>query len=81
MARIVQFPRSFADPGGSPPTDGACGTLLFFTGVRYQRHDDDLTAAPKRRKRAANGDPATKGANGGSLGAGRAARRSPRRAG
>jgi hypothetical protein len=81
MARIVQFPRSLAAPSGSPPADGVCGTLLFFTGVRYQRHDDDMAAVPKRRKRASNGDPATKGAGGGSLAAGRAARRSPRRAG
>ena len=81
MARIVQFPRPFAAPGGSTPADGAFGTLLFFTGVRYQRHDDDLKCAPKRRKRASNAEPAAAGSNGGSLGAGRATRRPPRRAG
>lgn len=65
MGELIRFrPRQGAKPGASPAGEplgeGVSGaTILLFTGVRYERHDDPPARAPKsqsprsgRRKRA-----------------------------
>lgn len=65
MGELIRFrPRQGAKPGalpaGEPQGNGGSGaTILLFTGVRYERHDDPPARAPKsqsprsgRRKRA-----------------------------
>lgn len=65
MGELIRFrPRQGAKPGalrsGTPDRDGAPGaTILLFTGVRYERHEDAPALAPRshsprggRRKRA-----------------------------
>ncbi|MCZ8182098.1 MAG: hypothetical protein O9322_03940 [Beijerinckiaceae bacterium] len=65
MGELIRFrPRQGAKPGtlpaGEPLGNGGSGaTILLFTGVRYERHEDPPAHAPKsqsprsgRRKRA-----------------------------
>ena len=58
MGDVVAF-RPLADrqPHRRSDTDAAAGTILLFTGVRYERHDTAPTApvarSPRKRRRRA----------------------------
>jgi hypothetical protein len=47
MGEIVLF-RSETRPRGNTDAPQGPAEILFFTGVRYERHDDDA-GGPKRR--------------------------------
>ena len=47
MGEIVLF-RSATRPRGNTVAPQGPAEILFFTGVRYERHDDD-SGGPKRR--------------------------------
>lgn len=55
MGELIRFrPRQGAKPGTLPAGEplgkgGAGATILLFTGVRYERHDDPPAHAPKNQ--------------------------------
>lgn len=48
MAQILAFPATDRNRTDASPKGPA--TIVFFTGVRYERLDPKAAAAPRRRK-------------------------------
>ncbi len=58
MAVVIPFAPRRRPPDGVPESDRTQGAILFFTGVRYERHAEPVAGIqPPPRPLAASGAP------------------------